>query len=133
MKYRLLGLALLATIPFASGCKSKSRGTTVAVDTHTEFFWDASVVAYTEVEEYEWYNPHIDATIDFDAIDFFGSFTVEVYDEFDDLVHFRTYIGVGFDEIWKDKTDYGEPGYWWIVIRSLDVQGDLQLTIDGVY
>lgn len=129
---RLIALALIALlVPFAAtGCKKKRSHHHPPSKPYSEFYWDASVISYTGVEEYEWYNPYSDAIVEFDALDFWGTFTVEIYDDHDHLIFVRTYFGDGHDEFEKDLTGIGDPGYWWIVLRSSAAHGELQLILD---
>ncbi|MEM7263395.1 MAG: hypothetical protein AAF488_15505, partial [Planctomycetota bacterium] len=84
----------------------------------------------TGTESYEWENKFSDGVVEFEAFDFEGVVTVEIYDHFDHLVYSRTFIGKYEDRYEFDVTGIGDPGLWLTVITTDHVDGFLTLTVD---
>lgn len=129
-----LGLIYL-TLAMTVGCKKSHHhhsgiNDVVTVQTDGDFIWEADVDLYDAVEEYEWVNPFVDAHVEFDAFEFVGEFTIEIYDHFDELVYVRTFFGKGEYRYEFDLTDFGEPGIWFVRLTSYDVDGSLTVHLD---
>ncbi len=132
---RALALCLIPlALGLTSGCKHKRHHQTftndvVTVETHGDFRWEADVDFYDAVEEYEWANPFVDAQVEFEAFDFYGEFTIEIFDHFDFLVYSRTFIGKDDYRYEFDLTEFGEPGVWFVRLISHDVDGLLNVDL----
>ncbi|MFN0056973.1 MAG: hypothetical protein ACKVX7_00820 [Planctomycetota bacterium] len=138
MKLRSTSVALVLTgalILAATGCHHRSHrhhhhNPAPVVNPGTVFTWDATVLGYSNDESYFWKTPFDDAIVEFEAFDFEGAFTIEIYDHLDELVYFETFYGDGGDYFSSAITDLGVDGDWLIYLTSDNVDGELHVWIE---
>ena len=120
----LLGLILVTS----AGCR-RHRNDPHSVEVPWSFHVDARLVDYNDTDAYEWETYRDWATVEFEAFDFWGEIVVQIWDDHDELIFERAYIGNGGDLYALEDTLDGDEGDWYIVITHYDVDGYVDLDI----
>lgn len=124
----LIVLLLGGLVATSTSCK-RHRNDPHVVEHPLAFHWNARLVNYNETDEENWYTIQDYAFVEFEAFDFSGEILVEIYDDHDDLIYSRSYLGDGGDLYALDETLDGDEGDWYIVISGFSADGFVDIDI----